>query len=264
MMGILWQVFLTGIFAFNMSGPARPPVKVKLVADRDAVVPGQPFRVGVWIRVPEGWHIYWKNSGESGLPTRLELDYPSGLHPGPWIWPAPRLFQDPGGATTFGYTGEVVIQQRITTDVHLKNKTITLAGEVRWLVCREVCIPGRQKVSLKLAVRKHARLADSDLLDLSMTRVPVCPNHGWKIQASVAQNRKLLLIEVAPPSGIMIRRITFFPEDRNHLAPDYRTLTGNGTTLKVKFRKPIPDDIPAKGVVVIETLMGTLAFRTPC
>ncbi|WP_397572673.1 hypothetical protein [Silanimonas sp.] len=46
--------------------------RVALVADHAAVAPGQSFKAGLRIVHDKGWHTYWANPGDSGLPTRFE------------------------------------------------------------------------------------------------------------------------------------------------------------------------------------------------
>ena len=44
-------------------------VRPELMADTNAIVPGKPFNVGLMLRMAQGWHTYWKFSGDAGLPT---------------------------------------------------------------------------------------------------------------------------------------------------------------------------------------------------
>src|SRR5688572_24248993 len=49
-----------------------PLVKASLVADQNAVVPGQPFTVAVKLEHAPEWHTYWVNPGGTGLPTTIK------------------------------------------------------------------------------------------------------------------------------------------------------------------------------------------------
>ena len=57
--------------------------KVALVAEGESIRPGQPFRVGLQMKIDSGWHTYWKNPGDAGLPTRLTWTLPEGFAAGP-------------------------------------------------------------------------------------------------------------------------------------------------------------------------------------
>ena len=62
----------------------RAPVKTEhveaeLVAERSALVPGEPLTVALRLTMDRGWHTYWRNPGDSGLPTTLEWKLPRRL-----------------------------------------------------------------------------------------------------------------------------------------------------------------------------------------
>ena len=60
-----------------------PHVRAELVAHApDGVTPGAPVWVGLQIAHQPEWHTYWKNSGDSGLPTQLEWKLPTGIEAG--------------------------------------------------------------------------------------------------------------------------------------------------------------------------------------
>jgi DsbC/DsbD-like thiol-disulfide interchange protein len=59
-------------------------------ARRGAGVPGKPVWVGLQITHKPEWHTYWKNSGDSGLPTVLEWTLPAGVTAGDIAWPTPQ------------------------------------------------------------------------------------------------------------------------------------------------------------------------------
>src|SRR5215210_5687367 len=65
-------------------------VKAELIADTNAVVPGKPFTAGLLLRMVPGWHTYWQNSGDSGMPTRIEWQLPPGFKAGEIQWPLPE------------------------------------------------------------------------------------------------------------------------------------------------------------------------------
>ena len=53
---------------------------------------GQPVWLGLQLTHQPEWHTYWKNPGDSGLPTRLEWVLPAGLQASDiaWPWSSPR------------------------------------------------------------------------------------------------------------------------------------------------------------------------------
>ena len=129
------------------------PVQARLLADVDAVVPGQPFRLGVELKMAAGWHTYWVFSGDAGLPTAIEWQVPPEVVAGPLQWPLPRKFEEEGGLVVYGYADEVLLMAEATAPSALAaGDTLRLAAEVSWLVCRELCIPGEASLALALPV----------------------------------------------------------------------------------------------------------------
>src|ERR1700741_2466364 len=84
-------------------------VKASLISDVSAIQPGQKFRVGVLYQIEPGWHIYWKYSGDSGLPTKIEWQLPQGFKVGDLQWPLPVRDKEPGDLVVFDYTSEVLL-----------------------------------------------------------------------------------------------------------------------------------------------------------
>ena len=55
----------------------------------EGVEPGKPVWLGLQLAHQPEWHTYWKNSGDSGLPTTLEWQLPAGVTAGEIAWPTP-------------------------------------------------------------------------------------------------------------------------------------------------------------------------------
>ena len=128
-----------------VAAPQLPPkdlVKTKLVADVTSVVPGNTFTLGVLFEMKPEWHIYWHNPGESGLATSVSFNLPEGLNAGPILWPAPDRFIQPGDILGYGYHGSVLLAAKVTAAESLSVKSVPITAKVRWLSCKDVCIPG--------------------------------------------------------------------------------------------------------------------------
>jgi thiol:disulfide interchange protein DsbD len=79
-------------------------VTPSLISDVAAIQPGQKFRVGVLYRIEPGWHVYWKFSGDSGLPTKIAWQVPPGFKVGELQWPLPLREKEPGALKKLDYT----------------------------------------------------------------------------------------------------------------------------------------------------------------
>jgi len=142
-------------------GVAEPPlVRAEALADHAAVTPGQPFALGVRLTMRPGWHIYWRNPGDSGQATSINVSIENhdGLEVGDIRWPLPHRFELDGGLVNFGYDGTVMLSRKITLPDDLGDaEQITLTIDASWLVCEATCIPGGQSLTLTLPIADQPR-----------------------------------------------------------------------------------------------------------
>src|SRR5215217_4525953 len=126
---------LLAVPAFAQSVVQTENVRAELLADASAVKPGEPFWVGLRQTIRPKWHTYWKNPGDSGLPTEITWKLPAGVKAGPIVWPAPTLV-DVGGIINYAYQDEVLLLVKITPPADLATgSTLALAADANWLVC---------------------------------------------------------------------------------------------------------------------------------
>ncbi|MEZ5460194.1 protein-disulfide reductase DsbD domain-containing protein [Dokdonella sp.] len=136
-------------------------VTVELVSESSGLVPGEIAWLGLRLRHDPHWHTYWINPGDSGLPTRLKWQLPDGFAADAIVWPAPTRFEI-GGLYNFGHAGEVVLPVAIHVPKNASpGRSVPLAVDASWLVCREECITGKARLDLELPVVAHEALRDS-------------------------------------------------------------------------------------------------------
>jgi thiol:disulfide interchange protein DsbD len=175
-----------GAYAEGAPDEGNPRVEARLLIDAAEAVPGKPVRLGVHFELDRGWHLYWRNPGQSGLPTELEWQV-EGAEVGPVQWPAPRAFEESDGAiTTYGYSGEVLLwSEAVFEPGSPVDRAVRV--EADFLVCRVRCIPGRVALQRMLRVGSEAQAADSGtraLFDRYAQQLPVPPEElGLELEA---------------------------------------------------------------------------------
>lgn len=112
------------------------------------------------------WHTYWKNPGDAGL--EISVDFSSleeKIYLKDYPWPAPKRYIEAGEMWAYGYSGKYALYYDI--DSSLANKTLKIDG--KWLVCKDICIPGSASVNLKidsnLNGESNSRLTSSELIE---------------------------------------------------------------------------------------------------
>ncbi len=123
----------------------------RIVASSGSVMPGDSLWIAVEIDLPEGWHTYWRNPGDSGAPPTLDYSLPSGVTLGPIRWSKPELIPF-GPLINIGYKNSAVFAQRMTVSDQFGEETLPITLKGRWLVCADVCIPESGELALTLSV----------------------------------------------------------------------------------------------------------------
>jgi DsbC/DsbD-like thiol-disulfide interchange protein len=151
------------------------PCQARLIASTGSPVAGHPFFLGVLFTIDPNWHIYWKNAGDAGIPTRVRWKLPPGFSAGPLQFPTPKRMELPGDILDFGYENSVLIFTQITPPADLPaDFSGDFHADVNWLVCSDACIPGKDSLDLTLkSSSTPADSADSPLFDAWQSRVPV-------------------------------------------------------------------------------------------
>jgi DsbC/DsbD-like thiol-disulfide interchange protein len=144
-----------------------------LVADVSAIQPGESFRLGVAIKIDPSWHIYWKNPGDSGLPTRVKLDLPVGFTAGEVQFPVPKKLTLPGDIINYSYEDQtmLIVPISVSKDVSV-GSTANLKAKIIWLVCQEMCLPGKADVAITLPVAAQSQPINRDVFDQWSKKLP--------------------------------------------------------------------------------------------
>ncbi len=137
-------------------------VRAELMAHApEGVEPGKPVWVGLQITHKPEWHTYWKNSGDSGLPTVLEWTLPAGVTAGDIAWPTPKKIPI-GTLANYGYENTVLLPVPLTITPQFKPGLLSGELDIRlkaaWLVCKKECIPEEGEFTLKLPVKSTTAL----------------------------------------------------------------------------------------------------------
>lgn len=144
-----------GAWAASAVEGDNPRVEATLLLDAESVRPGEPFRAGVLLEMDRGWHVYGRNPGDQGLPTRLEWQI-EGARVSPVVWPTPRSFRDAAGRRAWGYAGRVVLATEVAFPEDASGER-RIEVEARFLACGGRCVPGRVRLFRRVLVGDTVR-----------------------------------------------------------------------------------------------------------
>jgi len=135
---------------------------------------------------------------------------PSGLSEGEIEWPAPRRL----GTSTivdFGYDDAVMLLVPVRASSTLPtNQVAQIAADLRVLVCREICVPGKANISLALPTKSMPPEVDgrsSALITAARKFLPRQAPRDWEFKV-IDQNDSFVL---TAKLGRQTTRAVFFP-----------------------------------------------------
>ncbi len=171
---------------------------------------GMPVKTAIRLAVDEGYHTYWVNPGEGGMPLAVKWELPAG-----WVatdpeYPVPMRFTT-GDLPGFGYEGSVVFPVNLTPPPGFSGE-VTLKGKVSWLTCDDKgCIPGSADLELTLSEGEPAPSAEAKVIDAALLRIPLTP--GNRIKLMVVEKPESLVLNVQGLSnpGVDLAEYEVFP-----------------------------------------------------
>jgi len=225
--------------------------KVSLVAESNSLQAGQSAWVGVLFEIEKGWHIYWVNPGDAGEAPRIQWHLPAGFQAGDIRWPAPARLPA-STVMDYGYEGKVLlpVSVRVPAGYRAANP-VTLTADVRYVICRDVCIPAASLAKLAIPSGNAGDAADRELFRNAFDNAPKALPAGWKAQASDGGGFFTLSLD----TGMSESKAVFFPIEQDQIDNDAtQGLTPNprGVQIKLKKSDQLKQPITAlKGVVVL-------------
>jgi thiol:disulfide interchange protein/DsbC/DsbD-like thiol-disulfide interchange protein len=187
-------------------------VRAELVAHApEGVAPGKPVWVGLQLTHKPEWHTYWKNAGDSGLPTQLQWTLPADVTAGDIAWPVPKKLPV-GNLANYGYEGTVLLPVPLTIAPGFKPSFLGRELEVKlhanWLVCKTECIPEEGDFALKIPIGSSTAL-HAQAFDAAMKAQPkpLAAAGRVEIDGDVINVR----VEGLPPAA-QGKTLAFFPE----------------------------------------------------
>lgn len=188
---------------------------LRMIADVKEVSPGSTFMLGVELKMEPGWHTYYKESGDAGMPTSIEWVLPKGYKHGELLWQKPQKFDD-GGIVTYGYSDKTVIAAKITAPDTIPEGEQKFVAKVKWLECKELCVPGSGETSMALPAAKKgvtSQPGDTDAFKDS--------GFSGKVSDLSAEGHGTAASGVAPRGSGSILDRSLTPADAGQTMPSY-------------------------------------------
>jgi thiol:disulfide interchange protein/DsbC/DsbD-like thiol-disulfide interchange protein len=181
----------------------------------EGVEPGKPVWVGLRLTHQPEWHTYWKNSGDSGLPTQLDWQLPAGITAGEIAWPTPKKIPI-GTLANYGYEKTVLLPVPLTVAPGFAARQLDVKLKASWLVCRKECIPQEGEFSLSIPARSSTA-SSGQLFQDTFAATPRSLAAGT---SQVAVEGKAISISLAGlPAALRGKTLALYPETGGVIEP---------------------------------------------
>ncbi|WP_147044864.1 protein-disulfide reductase DsbD family protein [Methylobacterium gnaphalii] len=252
-------LLLAGLTGAQALVPKQPKdlVRARLVAETATVAPGSTVTVGIHMAMKPGWHVYWRNPGDSGLPPEMAWELPPGARVGAIDWPVPERLPVQT-LMNYGYEGEVTLLLPLSVPQNIPaGQPLHVGGKLSYLVCEEICIPGSSDLALDIPVAAPGTTplpdpAQAALFAQARAALPI-PS-PWPSRLTREGNGLVLHLDHAGLTAGSVAEAAFFPYGETVLDnAAAQTLTVDDTGLHLALKPSDPATAPSE-------LPGVLAF----
>lgn len=122
----------------------------ELVAEGPAPAGGE-VELAIVMHTKPGWHGYWLNPGDAGLPMKVEWQLPPGWTAGPLRYPVPTRLTI-AGLMNYVYEKDYAVLVPLKAPADAKG-LVAIRAQAHWLACTDkICVPESGTLSLDLPV----------------------------------------------------------------------------------------------------------------
>ncbi len=252
---MMWKRSLSVALLFAatwLHAQSAPQTTVTLISENSAVAPGSQVAVGIQFQIEPGWHIYWMNPGDAGQPPSVQWALPAGWSASALEWPAPFRLTNAAGVD-YGYEGQATLLTKLKIPAKARPGPANLHADVKWLVCKEQCIPQKTQAQLNLNVAAKSVVDPETKAQITAARskLPKAIPGEWK--ANVLTNPRQFLLNFMP--GAKIEQAVFFPAEPqviDNAAPQKLSATSVRAQLALDKVTGVKKPAILKGVLVLD------------
>ena len=151
---LIFLAWLAWLAAPAAAQPRVNAIQPELVAE-GPVRPGGEVELAIVMHTAEGWHGYWQNPGDAGLPMKVEWRLPPGASVGPLRYPVPERLTI-AGLMNYVYERDHSVLVRLKAPANATGM-LPISAEAQWLACTDkVCVPERGRFALNVPVGQGA------------------------------------------------------------------------------------------------------------
>ena len=170
------------------------------LAEAGTYAPGRGFTLAIDLAVPNGWHTYWINPGETGMAPDVKWRLPPGVALAALHFPVPQRFDD-GVSISIGYEKHTRLLADFTTTTEVAG-ALEIGLAAVWMICRESCQPVTSHATLALRPENSPPAPTASEAETVARMCLPQPDTGWKV--AVSRSGEHLIARITPPKTVKI------------------------------------------------------------
>lgn len=215
-----------------------------MIAESDTPRPGAKTRIAIRMTPEPGWHGYWINPGDSGVPVEAKWHLPNGVRGGALEQPSPTVLEL-GGLASYVHEGAFTLLADLAVDRSVAPGTaLPVKVDLTWLACSDsLCVP--ERTTLQLALSAGDGAVDRSRQSLFSAAEAALPSSGRAQGHLEAAGGRWTFI-VSGAQGLNVGRTYLFPVEDGWFeasAKQHVTREADGT-IRVDVAAPGPAPSP--------------------
>ena len=208
-------IFLAVLFCAAPGAQAQTAIeneytpKTEIIPEADGFAPGETLWFALRQELRPGWHVFWINPGDAGLPLELDWTLPDGYAAGEPLHPVPDYIPV-GPLASYAHEGEPVFLVPVTAPADARpGDTVDVSIDASWQTCEDICVPEEGRFSFSLPVVASA-VRDASRAALFAGARATLPENG-DADARFAAEKGGYVFTAAAPDGLDAKTAFFFP-----------------------------------------------------
>lgn len=189
----------------------------QIIPEADGVVAGEITWIALRQEVEEGWHVFWENPGDAGLPLELNWTVPEGVSVGAPIHPVPEYIPY-GPLAIFAHEGEPVFLIPVTAPADAApGDDLTFEAKASWQVCEDICVPEDGVFSFSLPVLENLSADEKQAPLFADARKALPEAFEGQAEYAIGSNAHVLMLNGV--DGVEAASAYFFPAVSGLITP---------------------------------------------
>ena len=212
--------------------------KVTISSDVQKIKPGSSGWLIIEVEVESGWHMYWKNAGQSGYPTTIDWDS-QGVSFEPLRFPSPKAYEFLE-MIIYVHEGIFTLMNKVSLNEDFSEDMLEIRGKLSTLICNEEnCIPFDSDLFLDIPVGEttEKKPDQSSLIEKAKSDWPIPVPKDAKVSAKLKGESVALQISHISLKDLDHELFYFFPESEifGHSLKQQFSLDPNDGTLNLSL-----------------------------